>query len=289
MKDALKVDRPMETASAVGLEGEEIEKVTRSPMTLYRRAQIADTVRQRGVARVSELADLFQVSEVTIRNDLIRLEQEGQLVRDRGGAIAIDGTSNTNAVHSLLSVEHRSVLHHEEKQRIARVAAQMVKPGDTIIMDAGTTVVEMAPHLSNVSPLTVVTNALNVATEMGASTNAQIILLGGTLSRESSSTVGPLAEQSLNGMVVQKLFLGTQALDLDNGLTDTTLEIAQVKREMIRAARQVILLTDSSKWGSAGFIKVVPLTAVHTVITDTNLPDDARAAVERLDIHLILV
>jgi DeoR family transcriptional regulator of aga operon len=127
-----------------------------------------------------------------------------------------------------------------------------------------------------------------VALEVSAKTEAHIILLGGNLSRESSSTLGSLAEQTLGELRVQTAFLGTQAFDLEHGLTDTTLEIAQVKRAMIRAARRVILLTDSSKLGQSGFIKVAPLTAFQTIITDTALPPEAKAELERLGIELIL-
>ena len=163
------------------------------------------------------------------------------------------------------------------------------QPGDTIIMDAGTTVVEMASHLAGIIPLTVVTNALNVALTIGAATEAQVIFLGGTLSREASSTVGPLAEQTLANLAVQKVFLGTQALDLESGLTDTTLEIAQVKRAMIKAAKQVFLLADSSKWDQTGFIKVAQLQEIDALISDEKFPASARMAVERLGIRLILV
>ncbi len=156
-------------------------------------------------------------------------------------------------------------------------------------MDAGTTVVEMASHLAGIIPLTVVTNALNVALTIGAATEAQVIFLGGTLSREASSTVGPLAEQTLANLAVQKVFLGTQALDLESGLTDTTLEIAQVKRAMIKAAKQVFLLADSSKWDQTGFIKVAQLQEIDTLISDEKFPASARMAVERLGIRLILV
>ena len=156
-------------------------------------------------------------------------------------------------------------------------------------MDAGTTVVEMASHLAGIIPLTVVTNALNVALTIGAATEAQVIFLGGTLSREASSTVGPLAEQTLANLAVQKVFLGTQALDLESGLTDTTLEIAQVKRAMIKAAKQVFLLADSSKWDQTGFIKVAQLEEIDALISDEKFPASARMAVERLGIRLILV
>lgn len=254
-------------------------------MTLQRRGQIIDLLKQKREVRVNELADLFQVSEVTIRSDLDQLEREGRLLRDRGGAIAAAGGSE---LKGLLGIEKRSVLQVEEKSRIARVAAQLVQPGDMIIMDAGTTVVEMAKHLKNITPLTVVTNALNVALEVSARTEAHVILLGGNLSRESSSTLGSLAEHTLADLNVSKAFLGTQAFDLAHGLSDTTMEIAQIKRAMIRSARQVILLTDSAKWALSGFIKVAPLSSLHKIVTDTNFPPEARAAVEEMGIELLL-
>ncbi len=257
---------------------------TRLPMVLQRRAQIAEHVRQSGSARVTDLAEQFQVSEVTIRNDLMQLEKQGQLIRDRGGALPLD---HARELTSLLAVEQRAHLHIAEKQRIARAAAQLVNPGDTILMDAGTTVVEMAPHLAGIASLTVVTNALNVALEVAAKTDAKIILLGGTFSREASSTLGSLAEHTLGELLVQKAFLGTQAFDLENGLTDTTIEIAQVKRAMIRASRRVILLTDSSKLGQSGF-KVAPLSAVHVLITDHRLPEETTAALENLGVEVVV-
>jgi len=258
----------------------------RAPMVQQRRSQIVELVRDAGSARVDELAVRFQVSEVTIRNDLVQLEKQGLLVRDRGGALP---AGQPRELTSLLAVEQRAHLQTAEKQRIARAAAQMVSAGDTILLDAGTTVVEMAPHLAGITPLTVVTNALNVALEVSARTSAHVILLGGNLGRESSSTLGSIAENTLNELRVQKAFLGTQAFDLEHGLTDTTLEIAQVKRAMMRAALRVILLTDSSKLGRSGFIKVAPLTAVQTIITDAGLADGVKVELERLGIEVLLV
>ncbi|MGC3988166.1 MAG: DeoR/GlpR family DNA-binding transcription regulator [Chthoniobacteraceae bacterium] len=252
---------------------------------MQRRSQIADWVRERGSARVGELSEFFKVSEVTIRNDLAQLEKENQLVRDRGGAIA---SSDNRELTSLLAVEQRAHLQTSEKQSIARLAAGMVKPGDTIIMDAGTTIVEMVPFLSKITPLRIVTNALNVALEAGAATDAEIILVGGSYNREASSTLGPWAERAIGDLIVDKLFLGAQALDAEHGLTDTTIEIAQVKQAMLRVARQKILLTDSSKWAQHGFIKVAPLTAVHTLISDRALPEAAQTAIQKLGIELRL-
>lgn len=258
---------------------------TKALMILQRRGQIAAMVRQHGVVRVSELAAHFQVSEVTIRLDLVALEKDGELTRDRGGAIALTALV---PVKSLLGMEFRSELNNASKQRIGRAAAQFVHPGDTIILDAGTTVVEMVPYLAGIASLTVVTNALNVAVAVTEKTDAQVLFLGGNLSRESCSTLGPIAERTLGDLNVQKAFLGAQALDLAGGITDTTPEIAQSKRLMLRAARQVILLADSSKWGRGAFMKVAPLSAVHTLVSDTDLPQEAQAALQQTGIELIL-
>lgn len=119
--------------------------------------------------------------------------------------------------------------------------------------------------------------------------DVRLMCLGGMFHAESGSMVGPLAEHALDELTVQKLFLGAQALDLEHGMTDSTTEIAQVKRAMLRSARQVILLADSSKWGRSGFIKVAPLSEVDTIITDEGLPAETRAAVERLGIELVIV
>lgn len=255
-------------------------------MTQQRRARIVATVQRMGSVRVSELASRFGVSEVTIRNDLVVLEKEGGLARDRGGAIAKE---SGRYVTSLLRVDERSGLNHDAKRRIAATAARRVGSGDTILLDAGTTVVEMVPHLTGCAPLTVVTNALNVIMALNRMPDVRLICLGGTFHAESGSTVGLLAEHALGEFTVQKLFLGAQALDLENGMTDSTTEIAQVKRAMLRVARQVILLADSSKWGRSGFIKVAPLSEVDTIITDEGLPAETRAAVERMGIELVIV
>jgi DeoR family transcriptional regulator of aga operon len=252
-------------------------------MVNQRRRQIVTQARRNGSVRVADLAAQFQVSEVTIRNDLACLESDGELMRDRGGAIP---AAETREVTRLLEVEKRGHVQTSEKRRIAASAAKLVQPGDTILMDAGTTVVEMARHLADIPRLTIVTNALNVAMEVAATTTARIILLGGTFNRDSSSTLGSFGERALGELRVDKLFLGTQAFDRAHGLTDTTMEIAEIKRAMISAARSVILLTDSSKWASAGFIKVAPLDVVHSIYTDEGLPAEAQAAIRQLKIEL---
>lgn len=256
-------------------------------LTNQRRVAIAEKVLDQGMARVIDLAKHFSVSEVTIRNDLEILERDGHLLRDHGGATAIQ---SSRIVKTLLRVDERATHYLERKQRIGKTAAGLVGPGDTIILDAGTTTIQMTPRLAEISSLTVVTNALNIALKIGSvsSIRQELILLGGTFHRESSSNLGPLTVHNLGEIIVHKLFLGTQAFDLQHGLTDSTMEIAQVKRAMIRAAQQVILLTDSSKWDHSGFSKVAPLEEVDTLITDSAFPVPARAALEQLGVKVII-
>jgi len=254
-------------------------------MTQQRRAMMAELVQRDGSKRVSELADHFGVSEVTVRSDLVRLEREGHLIRDHGGA---HPKSEVSFVSSLARLDERASFNLAQKRQIGEIAISCIEPGDTIILDAGTTTLEIARRLRLIRPLTVITNSLHAAMELGSTGDLRVILIGGTLNSESVSTVGPLAEEILSRFSVQKLFLGTQALDLDAGLTDSTLEIAQLKRAMIRAARQIILVTDSSKWGHTSLVKVASLSEIDTLVTDGNLPEGVRAATEKLGIKLLL-
>jgi len=275
-----------DVTTAAGKAAEETKPVRHSDhehglMSAQRRSRIGTLAARKGVVRTLELSRIFGVSLVTIRNDLDLLAQEGVLIRDRGGAVVNTNTALTTAFNQ------RAELSLDEKCRIGQVAARMVRPGDTIILDAGTTVMEMAKALVDVTPLTVVTNALNVAMQVGASRDVNVVLVGGSLNRDTISVIGPTASQHLADLMVQKVFLATHGMDED-GLVDPSLEVAQVKRAMIQAARQVILLADSSKWRKAGFAKVVRLTAIHTVISDDKLPDEARALFVRLGIELIL-
>lgn len=260
-------------------------KSEKAPLMRDRRTRIADLVRQQRTVRVPDLAELFQVSEVTIRSDLAQLEREGLVVRERGGAVA--NTQNQGSM--LIAFEQRTHLYLDEKRRIGEAAAQMVDPGDTIIMDAGTTTVEMTRYLSHLSGLTVVTNALNIAAEMGSVPGAQTLVLGGAMNYDTFSTLGPLVEQGLEHMRVQKVFLAAQSIDTEIGVTDTSLEIAQAKRAMVNTARQVILLADSSKWSRPGFIKVVPFSSIDVVITDNQLPENARSSLAEMGVDLRLV
>lgn len=252
-------------------------------LTHQRRERITELLALHGVVRVKDLSSRFGVSEVTIRTDLDQLAHQGTLVRDHGGAIA-------NTVSPLsVGFAQRALINQEVKQAIGRAAAEMVSPGDSIMIDAGSTAMEMAKQLSNHAPLTVITNALNVATQVGALPAVNVILAGGSLSRETISTLGTLAERDLSGLMVNKAFISAPAVDVDRGLTDPSIEVARVKMAMIQAAREVILLADSSKWGQQKLAKIANLAEVQTVISDEGLPQETRRKLLAMGINLVLV
>jgi DeoR/GlpR family transcriptional regulator of sugar metabolism len=248
-----------------------------------RRKRILEQLSEKGSVRVAELSALFQVSEVTIRSDLETLDRQGRLVRDRGGAIA--------RVLTLDSVvfEKRAQESLDQKRRIALAAAGLVADGDRIMMDAGSTLMQMAKSIHDVNGVTVITNALNIAVHLMSATTSHVILTGGSLSRETISTVGVIAERDIDEFRVEKLFMSTHALNAADGLLDNSAEVARVKLTMIGASRKVILLADSAKWGRPGFARVAPLSAVHTMISDTGLSPEARHEIREHGIDLVLV
>jgi DeoR/GlpR family transcriptional regulator of sugar metabolism len=180
----------------------------------------------------------------------------------------------------------RALENQPQKRLIGRLAATLIEPGETVILDAGSTIMEMARQLSADVPVTVVTTALNIAAQAGALPNAKVIIAGGSLSRETISTVGSIAERDLGDLLVDKAFISAQAIHPVAGLTDVSLEIARVKAAMIRSARKVILLADGSKWGRTMFAKVAALKEVDVLVTDAGLPAAAKPALKKANVEL---
>lgn len=251
------------------------------PLSETRRAKILEWLREEGSARVRDLAEAFSVSEVTIRQDLERLESEGHVTREHGGAFL---NSVTRQVRSL-ALEHLENM--DAKRRIGRAAAALVADGETIILDAGSTTTEVAANLIGRRDLTVVTNALNIALMLGAEPGFDIHMTGGHFKAPTLSLTGERAARYFDGLFVQKLFLATAAISLDAGLTYPALSDIPVKRAMVKAAAQVILVADSGKIGARSFSSLGPLDQVHLLVTDAGIADRDRQAIERLGIQII--
>lgn len=257
---------------------------TRAAFADERQAEMARLIDERGRARVTELADAFGVSSVTIRKDLDALADMGRVIRTHGGAIAprVRGQD--------LAYDVRDRMQQAEKAAIGALAATRVTDGDSIIVDASTTSLYLARELmqrTSSQSLTIVTNSIRIATELAVRPDIGVLLMGGRVRGRSLSLVGQLGDGVLRRVNVQKAFLGAAGLTAEDGLTETTEEEAQIKRAMVAAAREVYALVDHSKWGrvaSATFCRPDDLTGVFT---DARAPREMVSGLEGIGIEVL--
>lgn len=241
-----------------------------------RRRRIVAWINGHGSATVNDLAREFHVSTVTLRSDLQALERSGAIERSHGGALPVAAGPVADAPLSV-----KQARHHDEKVRIAKVAAAMIRDGETIILDSGSTTFEIARLIGQLPlrSLTVVTNALNIAMELAsAPPHIRVLMLGGVLRQMSHSLVGPDAEQTLSRVVADRLFLGADGIDVDMGVTTADPMEAQLNARMVEAARETIVLADASKIGRRSLSPIAPLQAVHCIVSDRNAPKEVIAA-----------
>lgn len=255
-----------------------------SRLVPQRRQEIFELIVQNRRVDVNEISDRFGVSKVTARADLDYLARQHLIQRARGGAVLSSHES------LWVSFSERALRNRDAKVRIALKALQFLVPGETVILDAGSTVFEFSRCISAASSLTIVTPALNIAAQLGSLENLEVVIVGGLLAPLTVSSIGPIAERQLEDILAHKVFLATHLIDDQGDLADVSIEVANLKRAMIRAARQVILLADSTKWSvrRPAKAKVAPLSAVHTVITDEGMDADIRGAIEAQGIEVVV-
>jgi DeoR family transcriptional regulator of aga operon len=249
-----------------------------------RRRKIAELVQSQDRATIGDLVARFGVSAVTIRGDLDALAGAGVLVRSHGGALKRIGDAED------MPLDVKQALHHEEKVRIGRAAAQSIRSGETVILDSGTTTAEVARQLKLRRPdsLTVITNALNVAMELASVSSVRVIMIGGMLRQMSYSLVGPAAEQALRGLHADRLFLGVDGLDPEIGLmTPDPLE-AQLNATMIEVSRNVVVVADSSKFERRSLSVIARMDRVDKVITDDRVGPSVVAALRARNVEVEL-
>lgn len=248
---------------------------------------ILQAVNNNGKATVMELSEALGVTAVTVRRDLEKLEERGLLLRTHGGAMAITMEGTDTAYER--TFQEKLGKFAEEKGRIAQTAADLVVDGEAILLTPGTTNTLLYRKLVGKNDLTIVTNAANIVLQENDAPNHDVILTGGKLRAKSYALVGPLAEQSLNAIRVDKLFLGVDGFDLQEGLTTPNLLEASINRKMIEISKQVIVVADHSKFGRVFFSKITSLDVVHTVISDSGLSERMAAAIRDVGIKLLLV
>lgn len=253
--------------------------------TSERREQIIQRLRQQGSVQVNELAHLYGVSTVTIRNDLTFLEKQGIALRAYGGALICEGTS----LVAERSVADKSTLNITVKRNIARAAIELIRPGHRIILDSGTTTYEIARMLHQHTDVIVMTNGMNVANALLSAEGVELMMTGGHLRRQSQSFYGDQAEQALQNYHFDLLFLGVDAIDLDRGVSTHNEDEARLNRRMCEVAERIIAVTDSSKFNRSNLHKIIDTQRIDMIIVDEDISADSLEGLRKQGVDILLV
>jgi DeoR family transcriptional regulator of aga operon len=282
-KDSLTLEQPERAAQQdmAALSAEELP--LDGMMAEERRTQILQIVRSAGRARVNELASQFNTSAVTIRHDLNELHQRGLVLRSHGGAVLPDKILRESPVYERLKA------YSDEKRRIGAMAATLIQDGETIILDSGTTTLEIARQIKKKQGLQIITNGVNIAAELLDARDAQVFIVGGTVRGESASISGRFTEEMFEQFSADKLFLSGAGCDLDFGVSGANLEETMVNRAMLRIAREIILVADASKFSRRSMSRIAPFAEIDTVISDISLGEESQMKLRAQGCNLILV
>lgn len=260
---------------------------TKAPRLLgeERRRKIIEMVEENGQVTIHDLVKRLAVSAVTARGDLDALADSGAVVRSHGGAVKRQEPTRD------YPVQVKATMHRAEKMRIGEAAARLVQPHETIILDNGTTTAEVARRLKAANPqnVTVITNALNIATELSDAPGISLIMIGGILRQISYSFVGPQAEQMLRDLHADRLFLAVDGFDLEIGPSTPDILEAQLNTCMMDIARETTVVADSSKLGRRSLSRIGAIERVKRLITDSHAPAEFTAALRSRGIEVVEV
>jgi DeoR/GlpR family transcriptional regulator of sugar metabolism len=248
-------------------------------LAAQRRQLILQVVRSGRGAGVVELAQRFDVSEMTVRRDLAQLADQGMLTRVHGGAV----TTREEPPFAEIAVERL-----DEKERIGRAAAELVRDGQTIMVDIGTTTLELARHLRD-RELTVITSNLAVLEELLPCEGIELVSLGGVVRRNYRSLVGVLAEDALRQLSADMAFLGASGIRRDLAVMDTTMVEVPIKRGMIEASERVVLLADAEKFSMGGVVRICGAEELDVVVTDALDDEPSVRELQRVGVEVISV
>jgi DeoR/GlpR family transcriptional regulator of sugar metabolism len=237
-----------------------------------RQERILAEVRRNGGARVSDLVDLLEVSDMTVRRDIDVLARRDLVLRVHGGATVIGGHSTEEPGFAA-----KSLLAQAEKAAIASAAAGLIGPGDSVALSAGTTTYQVARELARIEYLTVVTNSPPVADLLHElPTTGRTVVLTGGIRTPSNALVGPVSVRALGGLHVDTLILGVHGIEERAGVTTPNLMEAETNRALVASARRFIVVADHSKWNVVGLAGIATLDRIDVLVTDSGLPAAAR-------------
>lgn len=230
----------------------------------------------------NELMERFNTTSVTIRKDLEVLEQRGVLKRTHGGAIKAE------KLFPGLALNEKEKINLEEKLRIVKKAAEFISEGDTIILDSGSTTSLLAKEIRNMKNLTVITNAINIANGL-LNTDIEVILIGGSLLKDTSTLVGPLADETLRLIAADKLFMGVDGFDFDKGLTTPNINEAMTSRVMMEISGETIVVVDSTKFGRRSLGVISKVRDVDKIITTREISEADLNKLNQSEIEIFIV
>ena len=248
-----------------------------------RQKHIVELLTAQGALSIAELAVRLDASMMTIRRDLDALEQEGLVKKMHGGAVLVSGDNGQPSYHE------RSAERQEEKSRIGKAAAGLIKPGAVVLFDAGTTPLAVVGHIPPDLEFTAITTGLMTAAELCSSTSAAVICVGGNIHPSSYSAINYLAIDMLSRFHADIAFISTKSVLVPDGLFETQLPLIEVKRKMVSISDRAVLLADHSKFTAKAMCLSVPMKDVHTLITDDKLPADVRERLAAMGTELVVV
>ena len=250
--------------------------------SITRQKAILDLLRKNFQITVSKLAKDFGISEVTIRRDMDFLAKAGKILRTYGGA-----TSSEKVAHEF-SFREKLNKNIKKKEKIGNLAASLVKEGETVLMDSGTTTLQVARSLSSKKNITVITNSLPIVSTLSGNAEIRVILLGGELQPEGSYLFGPTTEKELQNICVDKCFTGTDGIDLRKGLFTTDFKLARLAELMMKAAKQVIVVTDHTKFNRKSLVFFGRLREANVIITDKGVDKKSLRNLEKRKLQVLV-
>jgi DeoR/GlpR family transcriptional regulator of sugar metabolism len=241
-----------------------------------RRRRLLDLISRQGFATLDELTKTLHVSESTVRRDLEALDLAGSVKRTHGGAVY------SGEVRAMPAFDERTGTAVAEKAAIGRMTASLVEDGDTVLLDGGTTTLEVARALQG-RRIQVVTNSLPIAQLLASSQSIDLILIGGYIYPRTGVAMGPLAIEAMKGIRVRKAILGAGGIVAD-GIYNSNLLLVETERQMMACGQEVVIVADHTKFGRLALARLCGLDEVHRVVTDPGLPDPFRAMLEEASV-----
>ncbi len=233
-----------------------------------RRIEILDKIDKENSVTVEELAKTYKVTSATIRRDLELLEKQGYLMRTHGGAVINDDSRN----EMTFLQKHKDV--SIEKENIGKYAATLVKEGDTIVIDASSTTIQMVKYIKNIKNINVITNSIDVVTELTDVPGIQVISTGGIIRAKTRAMVGPITKNVVDSLISDKIFIGANGIDIEHGIASTHILEGEIKKAMISNTKQIIFMCESYKFDKVRMFKVCDLEAANLIITDDKIENE---------------